>query len=186
MWRWSNVTPYFLPIYLPFNEEAKRLVAYVADTSNLSLSGKSGAKNKIVIASFLQATQASDDLRFVWLTGKDNKESHLWSFVPNVGEHTITKVRTALEASGFIKAVTYAEEFGLSDYFTPEMIEAMGDFSSGLKDSASLFDVHKDLLDPDRLTSATFIEANRPFVLVSKAEQVRMNELTQHDSVLLP
>jgi len=171
VWRWFSVTPYFLPIYLPFNEEAEHLVACVADTSNLSLSGKSGAKNKIVIASFLQAAQASDGLRFVWLTGKDNKDSHLWSFVPNLGEHTITKVRTALEASGFIKAVIYAWEFDLSDYFTPEMIEAMGVFSSGLKDSASLFDVHKELLNPDMLTSATFIEANRPFVLVSKAEQ---------------
>ena len=109
------MTPYFLPIYLPFNEEAEHLVACVADTSNLSLSGKSGAKNKIVIASFLQAAQASDGLRFVWLTGKDNKDSHLWSFVPNLGEHTITKVRTALEASGFIKAVIYAWEFDLSD-----------------------------------------------------------------------
>ena len=171
VWRWFSVTPYFLPIYLPFIKEAEHLVSYVADTSNLSLSGKSGTKNKIVIASFLQAAQASDDLRFVWLTGKDNKDSHLWSFIPNLGEHTITKVRTALEASGFIKSITYAEEFSLSDYFTPEMIEAMGVFSSGLKDRASLFDVNKDLVDPDKLTSATFIEANRPFVLVSKAEQ---------------
>lgn len=165
------MTPFFLSIYLPFNEQAERLVSHVADTSNLSLSGKSGAKNKIVIASFLQAAQASDDLRFIWLTGKDNRDSHLWSFIPNLGEHTINKARTALEASGFIKAVTYAEEFGLSDYFTPEMIDAMGVFSSGLKDRASLFDANKDLLNPDKLTSATFIEANRPFVLVSKAEQ---------------
>lgn len=112
------MTPFFLPIYLPFNEEAEHLVSHVADASNLSLSGKSGAKNKIVIASFLQAAQASDDLRFVWLTGKDNKDSHLWSFIPNLGEHTITKVRTALEASGLIKSVTYAEEFGLSDYIS--------------------------------------------------------------------
>jgi len=77
----SNV---FCPHYLPYNSVAERLTQQAADTLGLSLSGKSGQKHQIIIASFLHAVKQRADDTIVWRTGKDNKDSDAGSFLGSI------------------------------------------------------------------------------------------------------
>ena len=65
----------FYPHYLPQNAVAERLTQQTADELGLSLSGKSGQKYQIIIASFLHAVKHRDQNTIVWRTGKDNQDS---------------------------------------------------------------------------------------------------------------
>ena len=96
----------FYPHYLPHNAVAEHLTQQTADALWLSLSGKTGQKHEIIIASFLCAVKHRDDNTIVWRTGKDNKDSDDWAFNPKVGHSVSLKISTALEDAGFIRRVT--------------------------------------------------------------------------------
>ena len=169
----SNV---FCPHYLPYNSVAERLTQQAADTLGLSLSGKSGQKHQIIIASFLHAVKQRADDTIVWRTGKDNKDSDAWAFIPNVGQSVSLKICTALEDAGFISRVTDEDRIILmaSKELDPLMItEMLSVLNTGKQTPATLFEVNTELLDTDALEAASFVEANRPYVYLNKAEQLK-------------
>ena len=96
----------FQPHYLPHNQAAERLTNAIARELNLSLSGRTGQKHEIIIASFLSAVKHRDENTIVWRTGKDNQDSDYWAFIPNVGQSVSLKICTPLSASStFLGAI---------------------------------------------------------------------------------
>ena len=96
----------FYPHYLPHNAVAEHLTQQTADALWLSLSGKTGQKHEIIIASFLCAVKHTDENTIVWRTGKDNKDSDDWAFNPKVGQSVSLKISMALKEEGFISCRT--------------------------------------------------------------------------------
>ena len=164
----------FQPHYLPHNQAAERLTNAIARELSLSLSDRTGQKHEIIIASFLHAVKHSDQNTIVWRTGKDNQDSDYWAFVPNVGQSVSLKICTALEDAGFISRVTDEGRINLmaSQELDPPMkAEMLSWLNGGKRTPAALFEVNTDMLDVAPLTEASFVEANRPYVYLNKAEQ---------------
>ena len=166
----SNV---FYPHYLPHNAVAEHLKQQTADALGLSLSGKSGQKHEIIIASFLCAVKHRNENTIVWRTGKDNKDSYDWAFNPKVGQSVSLKISMALADAGFISRVTDEGRINLmaSQELDPLMkAEMLSWLNIGKRTSAALFEVNTDMLDVAALAEASFVEANRPHVYLNKAE----------------
>lgn len=164
----------FLPHYLPYNEAAKLLTRKIANTLNLSLSGKTGQKYEIIIASFLSAVKHRDKSTIVWRTGKDNKDSDDWAFIPNVGHSVSLNISTVLEDAGFISRVTDERRINLMapQELDPLMkAEMLSWLNRDKRTPAALFEVNTEMLDVAALAEASFVEANRPHVYLNKAEQ---------------
>ena len=164
----------FQPHYLPHNQAAERLTNAIARELNLSLSGRTGQKHEIIIASFLSAVKHRDENTIVWRTGKDNQDSDYWAFIPNVGQSVSLKICTALEDAEFISRVTDEGRINLmaSQELDPLMkVEMLSWLNRGKRTQAALFEVNTDMLDVAALAEASFVEANRPHVYLNKAEQ---------------
>ena len=164
----------FYPHYLPYNEAAERLTKQTADALGLSLSGKSGQKHQIILASFLYAVKYRADNTIVWRTGKDNKDSDNWAFIPNVGQSVSLKISKALKDKGFISRLTDEERIHLmiSQELDPLiMAELLNWIGQGKRIPPTLFEVNTDCLDTDALADAAFVEANLPHVYLNKTEQ---------------
>ena len=166
----------FQPHYLPYNEAAKLLTRKIANTLNLSLSGKTGQKHEIIIASFLHAAKHRDENTIVWRTGKDNKDTDYWAFIPNVGQSVSLKVCAALEDAGFISRITIetiidsAFPNGLDETLRAEFISS-DQTNRGKQTPPTFFDVNTEFIATDGLAKASFVEANLPYVQLNKAEQ---------------
>ena len=179
----------FYPHYLPHNAMAERLTQQTADALGLSLSGKTGQKHEIIIASFLCAVKHRDDNTIVWRTGKDNKDSDDWAFNPKVGQSVSLKICTALEDAGFISRITDEDHlraihpFELDQQLMDELLSWIG---KGKRTPPALFEVNTDLLDIEALAAASFVEANRPHVYLNKAEKSkeRIDRKKRRDSAL--
>ena len=164
----------FYPHYLPHNAVAERLTKQTADALGLSLSGKSGQKHEIVLASFLCAVKHRGENTIVWRTGKDNQDSYDWAFNPKVGQSVSLKISTALEEAEFIRRVTDEGRINLmaSQELDPPMkAEMLSWLNGGKRTPAALFEVNTDMLDVVALAEASFVEANLPQVYLNKAEQ---------------
>ena len=164
----------FYPHYLPHNAVAERLTQQIADALGLSLSGKSGQKHEIIIASFLCAVKHRNENTIVWRTGKDNQDSYDWAFNPKVGQSVSLKICIALEDAGFISRVTDEGRINLmaSQELDPLMkVEMLSWLNRGKRTPAALFEVNTDVLDIEALATASFVETNRPHVYLNKAEQ---------------
>ena len=177
----------FQPHYLPHNQAAERLTNAIARELNLSLSGRTGQKHEIIIASFLNAVKHRDQNTIVWRTGKDNQDSDYWAFVPNVDQSVSLKICTALEDAGFISRVTDEGRINLmaSQELDPPMkAEMLSWLNGGKRTPAALFEVNTDMLDVEAVAEASFVEANRPHVYLNKAEQSkeRINRKKRRDS----
>ena len=162
------------PHYLPHNAVAERLIQQTADALGLSLSGKSGQKHQVIIASFLCAVKHRDENTIVWRTGKDNQDSDYWAFIPKGGHSVSLKICTALDDAGFISRVTDEGRINLmvSQELDPLMkVEMLSWLNRGKRTPAALFEVNTDLLDIEALAAASFVETNRPHVYLNKAEQ---------------
>ena len=164
----------FQPHYLPHNQAAERLTNAIARELNLSLSGRTGQKHEIIIASFLHAVKHRDQNTIVWRTGKDNQDSDDWAFNPKVGQSVSLKISTALEDAVFISRITDEDHlraihpFELDQQLMDELLSWIG---KGKRTPPALFEVNTDLLDVEALAAASFVEANRPYVYLNKAEQ---------------
>ena len=140
----------FQPHYLPHNQAAERLTNAIARELNLSLSGRTGQKHEIIIASFLHAVKHRDQNTIVWRTGKDNQDSDYWAFVPNVGQSVSLKICTALEDAGFISRITDEDHlraihpFELDQQLMDELLSWIG---KGKRTPPALFEVNTQLLD---------------------------------------
>jgi len=168
------VSSVFYPHYLPHNAVAERLTKQTADALGLSLLGKSGQKHEIIIASFLHAVKDRNENTIVWRTGKDNKDSDYWAFIPKVGQSVSLKISTALEEAGFISRITDEGRINLiaSQELDPPMkAEMLSWLNRGKRIPAALFEVNTDMLDVEAVAEASFVEANRPHVYLNKAEQ---------------
>ena len=164
----------FYPHYLPHNAVAERLTQQTADALGLSLSGKTGQKHQIIIASFLCAVKYRDKNTFVWRTGKDNQDSDYWAFIPNVGQSVSLKICTALEDAGFIRRITDEGRINLMasrELDPPMKAEMLSWLNRDKRTPAALFEVNTDMLDVEAVAEASFVEANRPYVYLNKAEQ---------------
>ena len=153
---------------------AERLTQKTADALGLSLSGKSGQKHEIIVASFLCAVKHRNENTIVWRTGKDNQDSYDWAFNPKVGQSVSLKICIALEDAGFISRVTDEGRINLmaSHELDPLMkAEMLSWLNRGKRTPAALFEVNTDMIDVAALAEASFVEANRPHVYLNKAEQ---------------
>ena len=164
----------FYPHYLPHNAVAEGLSQQTADALGLSLLGKSGHKHEIIIASFLCAVKHRNENTIVWRTGKDNQDSYDWAFNPKVGQSASLKICTALEDAGCIRRITDEGRINLmaSQELDPLMkAEMLSWLRRGKRTPPALFEVNTQMLDLAALAEASFVEANRPFVYLNKAEQ---------------
>ena len=153
---------------------AERLTQQTADALGLSLSGKTGQKHEIIIASFLCAVKHRDENTIVWRIGKDNKDSDDWAFNPKVGQSVSLKMSTALEEAGFISRITDEGRINLMASKELDRLmkaEMLSWLNRGKRTPAALFEVNTDMLDVAALAEASFVEANRPYVYLNKAEQ---------------
>ena len=162
----------FKLIYLPQNSEAQALIDELANELCLTLDGKSGLKHNAILASFLFYAQRIGIGNFLnWPSGSTSQDTIGFSFYPATGRQTNLAVRHKLiEAS-------YLTERGdlpsaLPDMTMREANAAMGFNSHGRVRTMNSYRINnKRLLTDARLQSATFIDANRPEVLVNKVEE---------------
>ncbi|MDB3930180.1 hypothetical protein N9413_13510 [Paracoccaceae bacterium] len=142
-------------------------------------------KHRAILASFLFYAQRIGVGQFLnWPSGSTSQDTIGFSFYPATGGHTNRAVRDKLiEAS-------YLTERGdlpsaLLDMTMREANAAMGFNNHGRVRTVKSYRINnKPLLTDARLQSATFIDANRPEVLVNKAEEpdVRFKRKQDGDS----
>ena len=179
------MAPFFKPIYLPQNSDAQALIDELAEELCVTLKGKAGLKHNAILASFLFYAQRIGVGKFLsWPSGSTSQDTIGFSFYPATGGHTNRAVRHKLvEAS-------YLTERGdlpsaLPDMTMGEAIAAMGFNNHGRIRTVKSYRINdKPLLTNPRLQSAIFIDANRPEVLVNKAEEpnVRFKRKQDGDS----
>ena len=142
-------------------------------------------KHNAILGSFLFYAQRIGVGKFLsWPSGSTSQDTIGFSFYPATGRHTNLAVRDKL-----IKA-NYITEDGdlpsaLLDMTMREANAAMGFNNHGRVRTVKSYRIHnKPLLTDARLQSATFIDANRPEVLVNKAEEpdVRFKRKQDGDS----
>ena len=160
----------FKPQYLPHNDDAHALVEALAVELGLSLKGITGAKHKTILASFLYCVQeAGVGVYLDWSGGTTSQDTTGFSLFPATGAATVVKVRTKLVDAGYVilGADLLARELPaeLQELIgEPTQRERKRDINSYRINEMPLFD------DP-RLTSALFVDAQRPYVMVNKPEK---------------
>jgi hypothetical protein len=166
------MTASFKPIYLPYNDMARTVVSELAAELGLTLKGKAGEKNTAILASFLAYAQivgVGGDLN--WAGGTTSQDTNGFAFYPAAGASTIKAVRQALLDAGYL---TYYDDLpsGLRDCSNAELAKIMGMQQHGLRQDIGKFRINAMPLFADtRLSTASFIDALRPYVLVNKAEE---------------
>jgi len=165
------MTQFLKPIYLPYNDAAKQLLLEVAEDLQVSLKGKLGQRKSDVLASFLYYSQSRDsDSLLTWPTGGTSQHTNAYSFYPAAGSGVLKSVREALLNKGYLRN---ADErlSGIGDWTVAELNEFGGFDTEGLMRRPITFQIMDvPLLDKKRLREASFIDAQRPYVLVNKPE----------------
>ena len=160
----------FKPQYLPYNDDAHALVVALAVELGLSLKGITGAKHKTILASFLYCVQEADVGAYLdWSGGTTSQDTTGFSFFPATGAATVVKVRTKLVDAGYVilGADLLARELPAELQALigePTQRERKRDINTYRINEMPLFD------DP-RLTSALFVDAQRPYLMVNKPEE---------------
>ena len=161
----------YKPQYLPYNANASELVSALGVAVGLDLTGKAGTKHITVLASFLACVQSAGVGGYLsWTGGTTSQDSIGFSFYPAAGASTIKAVRQALQDAGYI---THFDDVpsGLGGMTNAELEGEMGVKQEGRKKEAGLYRINAmSLLSCEHLQSAEFIDAQRPYVLVNKAE----------------
>ena len=160
----------FKPQYLPHNDDAHALVEALAVELGLSLKGSTGAKHTTILASFLYCVQEAGVGAYLdWSGGTTSQDTTGLSFFPTTGSTTVVQVRAKLVDAGYVilgadllareVPAVLQELIGL-----PTQRERKRDINTYRINEMPLFD------DP-RLTSALFVDAQRPYVMVNKPEK---------------
>ena len=163
---------YFKPIYQPYNDAAKQLLLEVAEDLQTSLKDKRGQCKSDVLASFLYYAQNRDrEGLLTWPTGQASQHTNAYSFYPAAGSSILTSVREALLNKGYLRNADERPS-GLGDWTVTELNEFFGGFDTEglIKHSRTFQIMDVPLLDKKRLREASFIDAQRPYVLVNKPE----------------
>ena len=160
----------FKPQYLPHNGDAHALVEALAMELGLSLKGSTGAKHKTILASFLHCVQEAGVGAYLdWSGGTTSQDTTGFSFFPATGSTTVVKVRTKLVEAGYVilGADLLAREVPavLQDLIVlPTQRERKRDINT--------YRINEmPLLNDPRLTSALFLDAQRPYMMVNKPEK---------------
>jgi len=160
----------FKPQYLPHNDDAHALVKALALELGLSLKGITGAKHKTILASFLYCVQEADVGAYLdWSGGTTSQDTTGFSFFPATGAATVVKVRTKLVDAGYV--ILGADL--LARELPAELQELIGEPTQReRKRDINTYRINEmPLLDDPRLTSALFVDAQRPYVMVNKPEE---------------
>jgi hypothetical protein len=159
----------FKPQYLPYNNDAHALVEALAAELGLSLKGITGAKHKTILASFLHCVQEAGVGAYLdWSGGTTSQDTTGFSFFPATGSSTVVKVRTKLVEAGYV--ILGADL--LARELPAELQELIGEPTQReRKRDINTYRINEmPLLDDPRLTSALFVDAQRPYVMVNKPE----------------
>ena len=107
----------FKPQYLPYNYDARALVQTLAAELGLSLKGKTGAKHRAILSSFLFYAQSSDaDTISTWSGGTTSQDTTGFSFFPASGALTIKAVRTKLVQASYLTEFDDLPSAGICSY----------------------------------------------------------------------
>jgi len=163
----------YKPQYLPHNDDAHALVEALAMELGLTVSGITGAKHKTILASFLYCVQEAGVGAYLdWSGGTTSQDTTGFSFFPATGASTVRSVRTKLVEASYVTLFDNLPS-GIGAMTNKEAVECMGSGSSDgrLKNIGSFRINSKPLLDDPRLTSALFVDAQRPYLMVNKPEE---------------
>lgn len=165
-----DMKPYFKPIYLAHGDAAKELISEVADDLELDLS-RLGQRKSDVLASFLYYAQSRDsEGLLIWPTGGTSQHTNAYSFYPAAGSGILKRVREALLNKGYLRNADERPS-GIGDLTVDELNEFAGFDTAGLMKRPTTFQIMDvPLLEKKRLREASFIDAQRPYVLVNKPE----------------
>jgi len=162
----------FKPQYLPYNDDAEALVESLAAELQLTLKGKTGAKHRTILASFLYCVQkAGVGACLDWSGGTTSQDTTGFSFFPATGAVTVRSVRTKLSEASY---VTLFDDLpsGLAEWSNKEAKKLMGFEQAERIKQANTYRIKEmPLFDDPRLASAQFINAQRPYVMVNKPEE---------------
>ena len=160
----------FKPQYLPYNDDANALVEALAEALMITLEGKTGAKHKSILASFLYCVQETRVGAYLdWTGGTTSQDTTGFSFFPATGSRTVVKVRTKLIEAGYI---ILADDL-IALEVPKDIQKLMGlPIQTERKRHINSYRINEmPLLADPRLNSALFLDAQRPYVLVNKPEE---------------
>ncbi|MDB9765799.1 hypothetical protein OAB03_00585 [Planktomarina temperata] len=160
----------FKPQYLPYNNDAHALVEALAAELGLSLKGITGAKHKTILASFLHCVQEAGVGAYLdWSGGTTSQDTTGFSFFPATGSSTVVKVRTKLVEAGYV--ILGADLLASKVPAVLQELMGLPTQRERKRDINSYRINEMPLLDDPRLTSALFVDAQRPYVMVNKPEK---------------
>ncbi|MDA9940411.1 hypothetical protein N9C73_01145, partial [bacterium] len=136
----------------------------------LTLKNSAGAKHKTILASFLYCVQEADVGAYLdWSGGTTSQDTTGFSLFPATGAATVVKVRTKLVDAGYV--ILGADL--LARELPAELQELIGETTQRerKRDINSYRINEMPLLADPRLTSALFVDAQRPYVMVNKPEK---------------
>ena len=163
----------FKPQYLPYNDEAEALVESLAAELQLTLKGKTGAKHRTILASFLYCVQkAGVGAYLVWSGGTTSQDTTGFSFFPATGATTVRAVKAKLVELGYITEFDDLPSV-IGNMANREAAALMGisGTSGHIKNIKSYRINEMPMFNESRFTSAQFVDAQRPFVMVNKSEE---------------
>ena len=163
----------FKPQYLPYNYDARALVQTLAAELGLLLKGKTGAKHRAILSSFLFYAQSSDaDTMITWSGGTTSQDTTGFSFFPASGALTIKAVRTRLVQASYLTEFDDLPS-GLGDMSIKEAKALTGsDNKERIKQPKSYrLNTTMPLFRNPQFVSAVFVDAHRPYVMVNKPEE---------------
>jgi hypothetical protein len=160
----------FKPQYLPYNNDAHALVEALAAELGLSLKGITGAKHKTILASFLHCVQEAGVGAYLdWSGGTTSQDTTGFSFFPATGSSKVVKVRTKLVEAGYV--ILGADLLASKVPAVLQELMGLPTQRERKRDINSYRINEMPLLDDPRLTSALFVDAHRPYVMVNKPEK---------------
>ena len=163
----------FKPQYLPHNDDAHALVDALANELRLTLKSKAGGKHRTILSSFLYCVQeAGVGALLDWSGGTTSQDTTGVSFFPATGADTVMSVRAKLVEAGYVTLFDNLPS-GIGDMTNKEAVELMGrSFSDKRFKNIGSYRINtKPIFDDPRFTSAQFVDAQRPYVMVNKPEE---------------
>ena len=163
----------FKPQYLPYNDEAEALVESLAAELQLTLKGKTGAKHRTILASFLYCVQKAGVGAYLdWSGGTTSQDTTGFSFFPATGATTVRAVKAKLVELGYITEFDDLPSV-IGNMANREAAALMGisGTSGHIKNIKSYRINEMPMFNESRFTSAQFVDAQRPFVMVNKSEE---------------
>lgn len=163
----------FKPQYLPYNDDAEALVDSLAAELQLTLKGKTGAKHRTILASFLYCVQEAGVGAYLdWLGGTTSQDTTGFTFFPATGATTVRAVRAKLVELGYITEFADLPSV-IGNMANREAAALMGisGTSGHIKNIKSYRINEMPMFNEPRFVSAQFVDAQRPYLMVNQPEE---------------